>query len=150
MKTKLLSFTIILTILLSVFAYPVLAAKQVVDITRPEESTEVVSKSVFMISGNCLYDETTITFQYWDTDAKEYKPLETTDGSSTFKVGSGKIFAKNVELKYTGENQIKIISYTKATKDEPQENIYTITVGKKKEDSNWIDKAMDWLGLKKE
>ncbi len=144
MRSKILTFTIIVSVMLSVFLLPAFAAEHVVDISRPE-GDEVVTKQVFSIFGTCIYDETTIAFEYFDTDAKEYKPLKTTDGVSTFKVGSGKMFGKDVNLKYKGPNDIKITAYTKETKDDPEEFYYTITWGEAKKSGDWFDKAIEWI-----
>lgn len=147
MKSKLLIFTIIAAVMLILLALPTVASTKVVDITRPE-GNEVVTKDVFSICGVCLYDETTISFEYKDKETGKYKPLETTDGYSTFKVGSGKIFGKDVKLKYKGDNDIKIIAYTKDTKDDPQIKDYIITLGEEKKKGSWIDALTDWLGIK--
>lgn len=146
MKAKLLIFTIITTVLISIFALPAFATIDVVDITRPE-GDEVVTKEIFSIFGTCIYDETTISFEYYDTDAGDYKPLKTTDGYSTFKVGSGKMFGKDIKLKYKGDNEIKITAYTntKDSKEDPQIMTYIITRGEEKKDSNWFEKALDWI-----
>ncbi len=149
MRSKLLIFTIIAAVVLSFLALPALASSKVVDITRPE-GKEVVTKDVFSICGVCLYDETTISFEYKDKDTGKFKPLETTEGYSTFKVGSGKIFGKDVKLKYKGDNEIRIISYTKDTKDDPQIDPFTITLGEEKKKGNWLDALSDWLGINKE
>lgn len=144
MKAKLLTFTIIVGVMLSVFLIPAFAAEHVVDISRPEGEAEVVTKQIFSIFGTCIYDETTISFEYLDTDTGDYKPLKTVDGVSTFKVGSGKMFGKDIRLK-RGPNDIKIIAYTKQTKDDPEEFFYTITFGDGNKSGDWFDKAIDWI-----
>lgn len=144
MKSKLLIFTIIIAVMISLLAIPAMAAT-VVDISRPEGNSEVVTKEIFSIFGTCLYDETTISFEYKDKDTNEFKPLETTDGYSTFKVGSGKMFGKDVKLKYKGDNIIRVIAYTKATQDDKQVENYTITVSDEKKKSNWLEKLTDWI-----
>ncbi|MDF2881138.1 MAG: hypothetical protein K0R54_1695 [Clostridiaceae bacterium] len=147
MKSKLLIFTIIIAVMISICALPAFAAVDVVEITRPE-GNEVVTKDLFSIFGTCIYDETTISFEYFDQDAGDYKPLKATDGSSTFKVGSGKMFGKDIKLKYKGDNDIKITAYTntKESKDDPQILTYTITLGEdNKNNSNWFEKALDWI-----
>ncbi|WP_027631106.1 hypothetical protein [Ruminiclostridium cellobioparum] len=145
MKSKLLTFTIIVCAMLSIFFIPVFAAddNHVVDISRPE-GDEVVTKQVFSIFGTCIYDETTISFEYYDNEAGDYKPLKTTDGVSTFKVGNGKMFGKDIRLK-KGPNDIKITAYTKETKNSPEEFYYTITFGEAKKSGDWFEKAIDWI-----
>lgn len=147
MRSKLLTFTIIVCVMLSTFLLSAFAAddNHVVDISRPEGDEEVVTKMVFSIFGTCIYDETTITFEYYDTDAGDYKPLRTTDGVSTFKVGSGKMFGKDVRLKYRGPNDIKITAYTKETKSDPETFYYTITFSEEKKSGDWFNKAIEWI-----
>ena len=99
---------------------------------------------MFSIFGTCIYDETTIKFEYLDADTGDYKPLKTVDGVSTFNVGSGKMFGKDIKLK-KGPNDIKITAYTKQTKDEPEEFYYTITFGDGNKSGDWFDKAIDWI-----
>lgn len=147
MRSKLLIFTIIVAVMLSIFALPVMASPtKVVDITSPE-SDQIVYNKEFSICGLCIYDDTTIELEYWDKDDEKFRPLLTTEGDSSFKVGSNKIFGKSVELKYKGKNEIRITSYTKSTKDDPQVDDYTITLGEKK--GNWFTdiglSIMDWL-----
>lgn len=122
------------------------ASPKVVDITRPE-GNEVVTKDVFTICGVCVYDDTTIELAYKDRDTGTFKPLYTTDKESIFKVGSNKLFAKDIVLKYKGENIIKITAYTKATENDPWSKDYTITLAQEKKKSNWFDDALKWLGI---
>jgi len=129
--------------MLSLFAIPALASTKVIDISRPEGNEEIVTKTIFSICGASIYDETIIEFFYKDTDANQYKPLLTTEGDASFTVG--KIFGKDIELKYRGENEIKIKAYTKATKNEPQIEYYTITLAEEKKKDNWFEKALDWF-----
>ncbi len=143
MRYRFLLFTIIMAIMLSLLTSPAMAAK-VVDISRPD-GNEVVTKDTFTIFGTCVYDETTISFEYKDKDSGEFKPLETTDGYSTFKVGSGKMFGKDIKLKYKGPNEIKIIAYTKDTVNDKWSKTYTITLGEEQKKSNWFDKAIEWI-----
>jgi hypothetical protein len=145
MKSKLITFSIIIFVVLSIFVIPAFAEIHVVDITRPE-GDEVVTKDTFSIFGTCVYDETTIKLEYLDTDTGDYKPLRTTDGVSTFKVGSGKMFGKDIKLK-KGPNDIRIIAYTntKESKDEPETFYYTITFGEEKNSGDWFNEAMDWI-----
>ncbi len=143
MKTRLFLFTIIIAIMMSLLTSPVMAAK-VVDISRPD-GNEVVTKDIFTIFGTCVYDETIISLEYKDKDSGEFKPLETTDGYSTFKVGSGKMFGKDIKLKYKGPNEIKIIAYTKDTINDKWSKTYTITLGEEQKKSNWFDKAIEWI-----
>lgn len=146
MKSKLLILIIIVAVMLSVFV-PVVAASPVVDITRPE-GNEIVTKDIFSICGVCIYDETTIAFEYKDKETGEYKPLLTTDGETSFKVGNNKIFGKDIQLK-KGENEIRVIASTKAV-SKPEIKPYTITLVDKKEKSNWIKDAINWLLDKEE
>lgn len=145
MKSKMLTFIIIIAVMLAIFIIPAFAEVQVVDITRPE-GDEVVTKETFSIFGTCIYDETTIKFEYRDTDG-DYKPLRTTDGTSTFKVGSGKMFGKDIRLKEKGENYIRITAYTntKESKDDPQILEYTITLGDDKNNGDWFEDAINWI-----
>lgn len=122
---------------------PALAATKVIDITKPESKNEVVEKSVYSICGYCVYDETYVEIFRYDQDDDKYKPLETVDGDTVIKVGAGKFLAANIELN-KGENNIKIKSYTKATKDDPQEDTKTITYSEKKK-KNWLDALKDWV-----
>lgn len=145
MKSRLLIFIIIVSAILALFAIPAMAADNIVKITRPD-GNEIVEKPVFSICGVCTYDETFIEFQYWDRVDEKYLPLETTDGDSSFKVGSSKLFGKNIELKYKGENQIKIIAYTK-DRDDPQTKTYTITYAPEKKNS-LLDNIRNWLSDK--
>ncbi|WP_024832584.1 hypothetical protein [Ruminiclostridium josui] len=142
MKSKLLIFIIIVSVLMAVFVTPVMAASNIVKITRPD-GNEVVEKPIFSICGVCTYDETFIEFLYWDKGTEKYQPLETTDGEYTFKVGSSKLFGKNVELKYKGENHIRVVAYTKATKDDPQTKNYTIIYAAEKK--SLLDNIRNWL-----
>lgn len=139
MKSKILIFIIIVSVLTAIFATPAMAAN-IVKITRPD-GNEVVEKPIFSICGVCTYDETFIEFEYWDKSSEKYKPLETTDGELTFKVGSSKLFGKNVELKYKGENRIRVIAYTKNIKDDPKE--YTIIYAAEKK--SLLDNIRNWL-----
>jgi opacity protein-like surface antigen len=145
MKSKLLIFIIIVAVMISVFVPAV--ASSVVDITRPE-GNEIVTKDIFSICGVCVSDETTIAFQYKNRETGDYEPLLTTDDESSFKVGNNKIFGKDIRLKYKGENQIRVIAYTKATQSKPQVSDYTITLvdeNNEKKKTNWIDAAIKWL-----
>ncbi len=133
---------------MSLVVSPVGAAPgKFVEISRPEGNAEVVTKDVFSIFGTCVYDETIVTFEYKVRDSEEFKPLETTEGYSTFKVGSGKMFGKDIKLKYKGENIIRIIAYTKDIKDDKDKQVqtYTITQGEEKKKSNWFEKAIEWI-----
>lgn len=140
MKSKILIFIIIVSVLTALFAVPAMAASNIVKITRPD-GNEVVEKPVFSICGVCTYDETFIEFEYWDKATEKFQPLETTDGELTFKVGSSKLFGKNVELKYKGENRIRVLAYTKNTKDEPKD--YTIIYAAEKK--SLLDNIRNWL-----
>jgi len=143
MKLKLLTFIIIISSILSIFAVPAFAAEiKVVDISRPEGS-EIVTKDIFSICGTCVYDEATIELSYWDKATEKYEALENTDGKSTFKVG--KIFGTDIKLN-KGENQIRIKAYTKSTKDSAQEKNYTITYTEEKKQDSWWEKALNWFG----
>ncbi len=139
MKSKILIFIIIVSVLTAVFAAPVMASS-IVKITRPD-GNEVVEKADFSICGVCTYDETFIEFQYWDKGAEKYLPLETSDGDYTFKVGSSKLFGKNVKLKYKGENHIRVIAYTKNIKEDPMD--YTIIYAAEKK--SLLDNIRNWL-----
>ena len=150
MKRKSILFTIIFAIMLSVFTVPAFAAQNLMEIFRPD-GNEIVTKEVFSISGSCTYEDTTIIFQYSDDEGKTYKPLLTTEGYSSFKVGSNKLFAKEVKLK-KGENIIKI---TAKTKNESQPSKpFTITYNEESKKGNWltdsisntVDSIMNWLG----
>lgn len=124
--------------MISLFVVPALATTtKVVDITRPE-GNEIVTKDIFSICGVCIYNDTTIEFEYKDKETGKYRPLINTEGDSVFKVGSNKMFAKDIQLKYEGENEIKVTSYTKATQENPQENYYTITLTYEKKKNNWL------------
>jgi len=150
MRSKLLIFTIIIAVMLPLFAVPALAAgAKVVDITRPE-GNEIVTKEIFSIGGACIYDDTTIEFFYKEKETGDYRSLATTEGDSSFKVGNSKLFGKEVELKYKGDNEIRVIAYTKLTKDNPQREDYTITVTEEKKKSNWFDAAINWFKGKDE
>jgi len=127
--------------MLSLFAIPALAA-DVVDISRPE-GNEIVTKDIFSICGASIYDEATVELFYKDEETDQYKPLLTTEGESSFTVG--KIFGKDIKLKYPGENEIKIKAYTKSTKNDPQFEKYTITLAEEKRDQNWLEKALNWF-----
>lgn len=148
MKSKLLILIIIVAVMISVFV-PAVAASPVVDITRPE-GNEIVTKDIFSICGVCVYDETTIAFEYKDKETGEYKSLLTTDGETSFKVGNNKIFGKDIQLKYKEKNEIRVIAYTKATQSKPQVNDYTITLVDEKKKTNWIKDAINWLLDKEE
>jgi hypothetical protein len=146
MKSKLLIFIIIISSLLLMFSLPAMASSDIVKITRPD-GNEIVEKSTFSICGVCTYDETFIEFQYLDKDTEKYKTLYTSDGDSSFKVGSSKLFGKNVELKYKGVNHIRVIAYTKATKDDPEIKNFTITFTEEKKNNliESIGNAINWL-----
>lgn len=144
MKSKLLTFIIIIAVMLPLFSIPALASTKVVDITRPE-GNEVVYKELFSICGVCIYDDTTIEFFYKDKETGEYKPLLTTEDQASFKVGSNKIFGKDIKLKYKGENKIRVIAYTDATKSDPQKSNYTITFSEEKK-SNWLIDSVTDIG----
>ncbi len=140
MKKKLLAFIIIMCFCLSSAAVPAFAG-DIIDITKPEGDM-VSDKAVISICGICVYDETFIEVFYFDSKASEYKVLPTVDGDNVVKVGNGKIYAKNYELKSKGDNSIKIKAYTAKTKDKPQESLYTITVSEPKK-KNWVDDIKD-------
>jgi hypothetical protein len=152
MKSKILISSIIVAVILSIFAIPAFAAN-IVEIYRPD-GNEVVTKELFSISGACTYEDTTIEFYYKNKNSDEFVPLETTEGYSSFKVGSSKLFAKEVNLKYKGDNVIRIKSYTKSSK--PQYNTFTITYSEETKKGNWLtdsisnvgDSICDWLGIK--
>ena len=129
--------------MLPMFSLPVLASK-VVNITRPE-ANEVVYNEIYSIGGIGIYDHTTIEFYYKDRETEKYKILLTTDGEASFTVDKGNFFGKDIELKYKGENEIRITSYTKATRNNPKENDYTITVAEEKKNGNWFTDALDWF-----
>jgi hypothetical protein len=139
MKSKLLIFVIIITVMLPLFVIPAFAS-DVVEISRPE-GNEVVTKEIFSICGSSVSEEATIELSYKDKDG-DYKPLFTTEGESTFTVG--KIFGKDIVLK-KGDNEIKIVAYTKSTKNDPQVKNYTITYTEEKKSDNWLDKALNWF-----
>jgi hypothetical protein len=141
-KSKLLTLLIIVAVMLPFFASSALAAPKVVDITSPGGNEEVVTKELFSICGVCIFDDTTIAFEYKDKDSGKYKELLTIDGESSFKVGSSKMFGKSIELKYKGVNEIKVIAFTKTLKDE---NYYTITFNEEKKKSSWLDRLENWL-----
>lgn len=145
MKSRLLIFTIIIAVIISILILPAAADNHVIDISRPE-GNEVVTKEIFSIFGTCVYDETTISFEYYDEEIGDYKPLKATDGKSTFKVGNGKMFGKDIKLKM-GLNDIKITAYTntKESKDEPEEFYFTITLVEDKKNSNWFQDAINWI-----
>ena len=146
MKSKLLTFLIIVAVMLPFFALPALAATKVVDITSPGGSDLVVTKEIFSICGICIYDDTTIEFAYKDRESGKYRELLTTDGESSFRVGSSRLFGKSIVLKYKeGENKIRVIAYTKATKNDPQESDYTVTFSEEKKKSNWFSGAWNWF-----
>lgn len=127
-------------------ALPSAAAPKIVEITRPE-GNEVVNKEIFSIFGTCLYDETTISFEYLDKETDTYLPLETTEGQTTFKVGNGKMFGKDIKLE-KGKNEIRIVASAKEIKDEKQYLPFTITFVEEKKKSNWFDKLTDWMSPK--
>jgi len=146
MRSKLLTFVIIIAVMLPLFALSALAAPtKVVDITRPE-GNEIVTKEIFSICCIGMYDNTTILFEYKDKETGNYKPLLTTEGESLFKVEKNDFFGKDIQLKYKGENQIRVIAYTKATKGDPQENNYTITLAEEKKKSNWFTENITNIG----
>ena len=147
MKSKLLIFIILIATLFSVMVIPAMAAPKIVEITRPEGNEEVVTKEIFSIFGTCVYDETTISLEYYDKSAGEYLPLETTEGQTTFKVGSGKMFGKDIKLN-KGKNEIRVIASAKELKDEKQYLTFTITYAEEKKKSNLFDKITDWLTKK--
>ncbi len=142
MKSKLLTFIIIIAVMLPLFVVPTLASSQVVDISRPD-GNEIVTKEIFSICGVTIEDEAYIEIFYKDRETDLYKPLQTTDGDYSFKVG--KIFSKDIELKYMGKNEIKVKAYTSATKNDPQINKYTITRVEEKKKENWLEKALNWF-----
>lgn len=144
MKSKLLLFVMIIAFMLSVLVLPAMAANNLIEITRPE-GNEIVTKDIFSIWGKCFYDETTITLEYKDRETDEYKPLTTTDGVSSFKVGSSKTFGKDIKLKYDGDNIIKIIADTDT--EHQVVGPFTITLGKKK-DKSWWEDPFNWFGIK--
>lgn len=130
--------------MLSVFILPVSAeVVHVVDITRPD-GNEIVDKEIFSIFGTCVYDETTISLEYLDDETGEYKPLKATDGKSTFNVGNGKMFGKDIKLK-KGPNEIRIIAHTntKESKAEPETFEFTITYSEEKKNS--ANDVFDWM-----
>lgn len=146
MKSKLLIFIIIISSLLLMFSLPAMASSDIVRITRPD-GNEIVEKSTFSICGVCTYDETYIEFQYKDRDTDKYRVLYTTDGDSSFKVGSSRLFGKNVELKYKGVNHIRVIAYRKDSRDDAETKYFTITYTEEKK-NNLIDSignAINWL-----
>ncbi len=142
MKSKLLIFIIIFTVLLSLFGTPALASTKVVDISRPE-GNEIVTKDVFSLCGSSINDEATIELFYKDRETGKYTTLLTTEGEASFTVG--KLFGKDFVLKYKGENQIKLKAYTSATKSDPQIEEYTITLAEEKKDDNWLGKVWNWF-----
>lgn len=143
MKSKLLLFILITAVMLFLVALPAMASEDYIEITRPEGNEEVVTKEVFSIWGKCIYDETTITFEYLDQETGNYEPLLTTGGVSTFKVGKSKTFGKDIKLKYKGPNEIKIKAYTAGNEDDPQELYYTITRGDKQSGS--LEAIVEWF-----
>jgi hypothetical protein len=142
MKSKILIFIIIITVMIPLFAIPALAAPKVVDISRPE-GNEIVTKEIFSICGSSIKDEATLELFYYDTDTRKFEPLLTPEGESSFTVG--KLFGMDIELKYKGVNKIKIKAYTDATIEKPQIETYTITLVEEKEDDNWLKNALDWF-----
>ena len=126
---------------LSAITIPAFADDKVIDITKPEGDM-VSDKAVISICGLCVYDETFIEVYYFDSKSSEYKLLPTVEGDNVVKVGNGKIFARNYELKSKGDNRIKIMAYTAKTKDKPQENFYTISVSEPKK-KNWAEEIKD-------
>ncbi|PYG87178.1 hypothetical protein LY28_02314 [Ruminiclostridium sufflavum DSM 19573] len=142
MKFKFITFIIIIAVMLPLFMVPTLASSNVVDISRPD-GNEIVTKEVFSICGVTIEDEAYIEFYYKDKEADQYKPLLTTEGKYCFKVG--KIFGKDIELKYKGKNEIRIKAYTTATKNDPQIENYTITLVEEKKKENWLEKALNWF-----
>jgi len=145
MKSKLLIFYIIIAVTLSLFILPASAeVVHVIDITRPVADTEIAENEIFLLYGECIYDVTTISLEYFDDEAGEYKPLKATDGRSTFNVGKGKIFAKDIKLK-KGENYIKITAHTntKESKENPEIFEFTITYSGEKKSS--LKDVFDWM-----
>ncbi len=140
-KTKLLAIIIIIAVTLSVFVVPALASSQMVDISRPD-GNEIVTKDVFSICGVALEDNAYIEIFYKDRESDQYKPI-LIDGVYCFKVG--KIFSNDIELKYMGENEIKVKAYTTASKNDPQIMKYTITRVEEKKKENWLEKALNCL-----
>jgi len=144
LKSKLLLFITIVAVMLSMFSLSALASSRFVNITRPE-GNEVVYKEIYSIGCIGTYDDTTIEFSYKDRVTGKYKPLLSTEGESSFRVDKGNFFGKDVELKYKGENEIRVTSYTKSTKNDPQESDYTITLAEETKKSNWFDDALKWF-----
>ncbi|QNU66790.1 hypothetical protein EHE19_018460 [Ruminiclostridium herbifermentans] len=142
MKSKLLTFIIIIAFMLPLFVVPTLASSKIVDISRPD-GNEIVTKEIFSICGVAIEDEAYIEIYYKDRETDLYKPLQTTDGEYVFKVG--KIFSKDIELKYKGKNELRIKAYTAATKNDPQIEKYTITLVEEKRKENWLEKALNWF-----
>lgn len=140
MKSKLLIFIIIITVMIPLFALPALASSKVVNISRPE-GNEIVFKEIFSICGSSVYDEATIELFYKDEEG-EYQPLYTTEGESSFTVG--KFFGKDIELS-KGQNKIRIVAYTEETKSHPQIKNYTITLAEEKKDENVLKKMLNWI-----
>lgn len=128
--------------MLPLFVVPALASSQVVDISRPD-GNEIVTKDVFSICGVALEDNVYIEIFYKDRESDQYKLLPTTDGDYCSKVG--KIFSKDIELKYMGKNEIKVKAYTSESKNDPQINKYTITRVEEKKKENWLEKALNWF-----
>lgn len=145
MKSKLLLFTVIITVMLFLVALPAMASEYI-EITRPEGDQEVVTKEIFSIWGKCIYDETTITFEYLDQETGSYEPLLTTGGVSTFKVGKSKTFGKDIKLKYKGPNEIRITAFAKGYEDDPETLNYTITRGEKK--TGTLEAIVEWFNNK--
>lgn len=140
MKSKLLIFVIIISVMLPLFAIPALASSKVVNITRPE-GNEIVTQEYFSICGTSKKDEATIELYYYDKETKNYEPLSTTEGESTFTVG--KVFSKDILLN-KGENKIKIVAYIDP-EDKPQTAYFTITLAEEKKEDNWLEKALNWF-----
>lgn len=142
MKSKLITFIILIAIMLPLFVTPALASSQVVDISRPD-GNEIVTKDVFSICGVAIEDDAYIELFYKDRETDQYRPLNVIGGGHFFKVG--KIFSKDIALKYKGKNEIRIKAYTSATRNDPQISKYTITLVEEKKKESWLEKALNWF-----
>lgn len=128
--------------MLPLFVVPALASSQVVDISRPD-GNEIVTKDIFSICGVALEDNVYIEIFYKDRESDLYKPLQIRGGDYCTKVG--KLFSCDIDLKYKGENEIKVKAYTTKTKNDPQTKGYTITVVEENKKENWLEKALNWF-----
>ncbi|MCX7747145.1 MAG: hypothetical protein N2645_09675 [Clostridia bacterium] len=131
MFKKLFSIFLVIAMSLCFVLTAYAADPEFINITRPE-ANESTFKTSYIFCGNTDQEGIKVELKYKDKETDKWEPLVTTDGDSSWIIGSSGIFIKEVKLPYKGsnnENKIMIKAYKASNPDGPKQiKEFTITV----------------------